>query len=420
MLSNFELKIILRLLYHSNKHNFISVINILALLGTALGVMTLIIVMSVMNGYESQFMKKISGVNGDYTITTPKHEIEKYNEAVDKLQDLSFVKYAAPILNGQAIVQHQKKVTGVMVKGVDEKLFFKKPIIMQSCINCENIKPSSFSNDHIYIGTTLADSLEVKVGDQIKLMTPKIKRTLIGSIARMKTFEIAGILDLGWHEYNAGIVYINMNVAQKLFIDGNFASEIEVVTFNHKNKSQQIAMMQNTLATVTKDNIVVSDWLSSNKSFMDALKVERNTMFFILMLIILIAAFNIVSGLTMLIKEKFKTIAILRALGASRLSIIKIFISVGFLLGLVGTIAGTILGVLFVNNINLIKNFLEYYLDITLFDPVIYLLTYLPSEPKVNEIVSIIVTAMTLSLLATIYPSWLAANQQPDEALRHE
>jgi len=122
----------------------------------------------------------------------------------------------------------------------------------------------------------------------------------------------------------------------------------------------------------------------------------------------------------MLIKEKFKTIAILRALGASRLSIIKIFISVGFLLGLVGTIAGTILGVLFVNNINLIKNFLEYYLDITLFDPVIYLLTYLPSEPKVNEIVSIIVTAMTLSLLATIYPSWLAANQQPDEALRHE
>ena len=170
----------------------------------------------------------------------------------------------------------------------------------------------------------------------------------------------------------------------------------------------------------SNDKIIIGDWLTNNKSFMDALKVERNTMFFILTLIVIIAAFNIVSGLTMLIKEKFKTIAILRALGASRQSIIKIFISVGFLLGLIGTLTGTLLGIAFVNNINSIKQFIESYLDITLFDPVVYFLTYLPSEPKTDEIISIITTAMILSLLATIYPSWLAAKKQPDEALRYE
>ena len=221
-------------------------------------------------------------------------------------------------------------------------------------------------NNQIYIGTALANALEVQVGDKIKLMTPKFTQTLVGAIAKIKTFEISGIFDLGWHEYNSGIVYINMNIAQRMFIDGKFASEIEVTTFHHNNKQQQIDTIQNTLESIINDKIIIADWLRNNRSFLDALKVERNTMFFILTLIVIIAAFNIVSGLTMLIKEKFKTIAILRALGASRQSIIKIFISVGFFLGLIGTVTGTLLGITFVNNINSIKDFISLYLNITL------------------------------------------------------
>ena len=211
MLSNFELKIIFRFLSQTGRYKFIGLVNMLAVTGIALGVMTLIIVMSVMNGYETQFMQKLLGVNGNYTITTRNNEVHNYDEAVQKIKQLSFVNYTAPILNGQAIIQHDKKTTGVMVKGVEESLFFAKPIIKNNL----NTKSSVLQNNHIYIGAVLADSLSLKVGDNIQILTPKFTQTLFGAIAKMKTFEVAGIFDLGWHEYNAGIVYININTAQK-------------------------------------------------------------------------------------------------------------------------------------------------------------------------------------------------------------
>ncbi|WPX96013.1 lipoprotein-releasing ABC transporter permease subunit [Candidatus Bandiella euplotis] len=411
MIKSFEWKIAKKYIGYHN--HFISLVSYLATLGIALGVMTLIIVMSVMNGYEVELIKKILGINGHISISSYEHKIGDYNKLIQKVKDIPGVTYAAPLVTGQALAESNGASTGVLVRGMDMDSLNKKPIMHHVFAGAQ----MTFEKNEILIGRSLAKNLNLNVGDKIRLMIPKLEATVLGVIPRLKTFYVAGVFDVGMYEYNASTVFIPLHTAQILFERGDFVSEVEVI-INDPKKIDKIKM--DILNTSQDQDLLLTDWGLANQSLIAALKVERTTMFFILVLIIMIAAFNIISGLTMLVKEKYKSIAILRAIGVSRASIIKIFILTGVFLGGLGTLGGVVLGSIFLMNINRIKQILESATGTTLFDPMIYFLTSLPSEPDVGEIISIVAVAVLLSFFATIYPAWKAANMLPAEALRYE
>ena len=411
MIKAFEWKIAKRYIGFSN--NFISLVSYLATIGIALGVMTLIIVMSIMNGYEVELIKKILGINGHITISNHEYKLDHYDKLIQKVENISGVKYVAPLITGQALAEKNGNSTGVLVRGMSLDSLNKKPIMQKAFI----AKTTDFKTNEILIGNILAKNLNLNIGGTLRLFVPKLETTVLGSIPRIKTFHIAGIFDLGMHEYNASTVFIPLKTAQILFEKGNSISEVEVIVENAKKVDE---VKKNIISNLPDQDLLLTDWGLANQSLITALRVERNTMFLILMLIIMIATFNIISGLTMLVREKYKSIAILRAIGASRSSIIKIFVLSGVFLGLLGTSVGAILGIVFVMNIESIKQTLELAIGINLFDPMIYFLTSLPSEPNINEIVSIVVVAMLMSLLATIYPAWKATKMLPADALRYE
>ena len=413
MIKSFEWKIAKRYIGLNNK--FIALVSYLAAIGIALGVMTLIIVMSVMNGYEVELIKKILGINGHITISNYEYRIDNYDKLIQKVEDIPGVRYTAPLVTGQALAENKGNSTGILVRGMDLNSLNRKPIMKKAFLKKD--EKAGFSTNEILIGSSLSKNLKLGIGDKIRLVVPKLETTVLGSIPRIKTFYVAGIFDVGMYEYNASTVFIPLKTAQILFEKGNSISEVEVIVDNAKKVDE---VKESILNSLPNQDLLLTDWGLANQSLIAALRVERNTMFLILVLIIMIAAFNIISGLTMLVKEKYKSIAILRAIGASQLSIIKIFVLSGTLLGFLGTSAGAMIGTVFVINIEYIKRILESVTGITLFDPMIYFLTSLPSEPNINEIISIVVVAMLMSLLATIYPAWKAAKMLPADALRYE
>jgi lipoprotein-releasing system permease protein len=413
MIKNFEWKIAKRYIGYNNK--FISLVSYLATIGIALGVMTLIIVMSVMNGYEVELVKKILGINGHITVSKYDQKISNYNELIGYIKNIKNVEYVAPLITGQALAESNKNSTGVLVRGMNFDSLNKKAI-MQDAFIVKN-EQSKFDKNEIYIGNALAKNLGLHLGDKMRLIVPKFDATILGAIPKIKTFYISAIFDVGMYEYNASTVFIPIDTAQLLFNTNKSITEIEIILDNVKNIEK---VKRAIIKDIPDQDILITDWGLANQSLINALRVERNTMFLILVLIIMIAAFNIISGLAMLVKEKYKSIAILRAIGASRSSIIKIFVLAGAFLGFVGIMSGSIFGILFVINIERIKQILESTTGATLFDPMIYFLTSLPSEPDVAEIISIVAISMLLSLLATIYPAWKAAKMLPAEALRYE
>ena len=413
MIKSFEWKIAKRYIGLNNK--FIALVSYLAAIGIALGVMTLIIVMSVMNGYEVELIKKILGINGHITVSNYEYKINNYDKLIQKVEDIPGVRYTAPLVTGQALAENKGNSTGILVRGMDLNSLNRKPIMKKAFLKKD--EKAGFSTNEILIGSSLSKNLRLGIGDKIRLVVPKLETTVLGSIPRIKTFYVAGIFDVGMYEYNASTVFIPLKTAQILFEKGNSISEVEVIVDNAKKVDE---VKESILNSLPNQDLLLTDWGLANQSLIAALRVERNTMFLILVLIIMIAAFNIISGLTMLVKEKYKSIAILRAIGASQLSIIKIFVLSGTLLGFLGTSAGAMIGTVFVINIEYIKRILESVIGITLFDPMIYFLTSLPSEPNINEIITIIIVAMLMSLLATVYPAWKAAKMLPADTLRYE
>ena len=413
MIKNFEWKIAKRYIGYNN--HFISLISYLATIGIALGVMVLIIVMSVMNGYEVELIKKILGINGHISISTYNNKISNYNNYIDKIKSNQNVKFIAPIVTGQALAEGNHNSTGVLVRGMEFQSLNQKPIMKDAFILKND--QANFQLNEIYVGNALAKNLRLHLGDKVRLIVPKFDNTILGTMPKIKTFYVAGIFDVGMYEYNASTVFIPIKTAQLLFDLNNSITEIEVIIDNIKNIKK---VKESIFKSIVDQSILITDWGAANQSLISALRVERNTMFIILIFIIMIAAFNIISGLTMLVKEKYKSIAILRAIGMSRISIIKIFVLAGAFLGFIGILTGSVLGIVFVINIDSIKGVLESLTGATLFDPMIYFLTSLPSEPDFNEIISIVFITMIISLFATIYPAWKAANMLPSEALRYE
>lgn len=413
MIPKYEWLIAWRYLKSKQKDSFISVISAFSLAGIALGVATLIIVMSVMNGYEVELIKRIIGINGHLTINRESGDIYDYDAYVREISKIEGVEFSAPMITGQGMASHEAASSGVMVRGMRASDVMEKPALEGA------IKFGSIYHDkanEVIIGVTLARKLGVKMGDKIKLISASSDVTILGTMPRIKTYEVVGLFDVGMYEYNASTVFMPLEAAQNYFDHEDAVTDIEIILSNHKLTD----IVTNEIAVLRDDRMMVVDFSKSNEQLVAALTVERNVMFLILTLMVLVAAFNIISSLIMLVKDKSKSVAILRTIGLSKASVLRIFIICGSFIGVTGSAIGGILGVMFASNIENIRSFLEGLTGTNLFDPMIYYLTKLPASLEFSNVASIISMSMLLSFLATIYPAWRAAKLMPAQALRYE
>jgi lipoprotein-releasing system permease protein len=398
------------------KEGFISVIAVFSFVGIMLGVATLIIVMSVMNGFRAELIDRMLGMNAHITVYNKSGEIRNYNDEVDKIAKIEGVEYADVIVEGQVMASAKGNSTGAVVKGIKEEDLKKKALVIDNFSG--NIE--EFNNtDSVIIGYGLARALNINIGNEIKLIAPEVNNTMIGAIPRMKTYKVIGFFESGMYEYDNTTIFMPLEAAQIHFKHKDAVTGIEVMTkdVNNVNKvSYQLWKMYQS----KPDEFTIVDWQQANASFLGALKVERNVMFIILTLIILVAAFNIISSLIMLVNDKSKNIALLRTMGATKASVMRIFFICGSTIGVTGTIFGSLLGVSFSSNIQAIKAFLEKLTGVNLFDPTVYFLSNLPSEIFLSDVILVITMAIGLSFLATLYPSYKATKQNPAEVLRYE
>ena len=416
MFSKLEFLIAFRYLRSKRKEGFISITAIFSFVGIMIGVATLIVVMSVMNGFRYELVNRILGVNAHLTVYSSNHKISNYAEILSEIQKIPGVEFANPIVESQAMLSSPKKNAGGLVKGLKVDDLKNKKLISEN-ITAGNIEALSDRNS-ILIGSAVAQNMGLKVGDNLKLISAETSQTLIGAIPRIKTYQVGGVFDSGMYEYDSSTIFMNFEMAQTHFRFSEAASGIEVFV-RDPNKLDE--MKDDFYQLLLKyPDLYAMDWQQSNSGFIDALKVESTVMFLILTLIILVAAFNIISSMIMLVNDKNKNIALLRTLGMSKFSVMRIFLICGSSIGFVGTFLGFLIGVLFSNNINSIKMWLESMANISLFNPMVYFLSTLPAKVFVSDVVLIVGMALVISFLATLYPAYRASKSNPAEILRYE
>lgn len=392
---------------------FVSVIAGFSFLGIMLGVATLIIVMSVMNGFRAELVSRILGLNGHMNVYSQTGPLKDYMSLVDRLEKIEGVESVRPMVEGQVLISVNGAASGAIVRAMTREDFATKPIISDSIIEGEL---TNFSGQKVAIGTNLSKRLNLTIGDNITLLAPKGKVSPFGTIPRSRTYSIGLIFDVGMYEYNNGFIFMDLTSAQQFFRLPNAVNSIEVMASNEEVADK---IKDNLIATVG-NQAGIYDWRESNSSFLNALAVERNVMFLILTLIIVVAAFNIISSMIMLVKDKGKDIAILRTMGATQMNMLKIFTLTGASIGFGGTIFGAGLGIAFASNIERIRQFLESLTGTELFAAEIYFLSQLPAVIDWHDISVIVGMAFLLSIGATIYPAWRASRLDPVEALRYE
>jgi lipoprotein-releasing system permease protein len=410
----FERMMAFRYLRARKSESFVSVISAFSFLGIMLGVATLIIVMSVMNGFRAELTDRVLGLNGHINVVGQSGTITSYQDWPVILSQIEGIDIVLPQIERQALFSVEGASTGVMVRGISQKNFNAKPVLKDSLI----YGSMSTFNDGIglIIGKELAERYRLYPGDEVVLLSPQGKASPFGTIPRSRKFEISAIFDVEMYEYNQGFVFMPLNAAQQFFDLKNAVNTIEIFTADPQQTPRYLESILQRIPPTMR----AYDWRESNGSFFNALQVERNVMFLILTLIILVAAFNIVSSMIMLVKDKARDIAILRTIGASRRSMLKVFILVGGMIGIAGTAAGAILGIGFAANIEAIRQWLQALTGTELFSAEIYFLTKLPAKVDWMEVLSVILMALTISLLATLYPAWRAAKLNPVEVLRYE
>jgi lipoprotein-releasing system permease protein len=412
--SPFEWMLSLRYLRARRKEGFISVIAGFSFLGIMLGVATLIIVMAVMNGFRHELLDKILGLNGHLLIQPLEKPLTDWEEVAARISAVKGIKLAAPIVEGQALASSPFNAGGVLVRGIRLKDLEGLPSIVN------NIKQGTLSGwddgQGVAIGRRLADQLSLHAGDNITLVAPKGAVTPMGTTPRIKVYKIAAVFEIGMSEYDSAMVFMPLTEAQAYFNRAGDVTAIEVYTDN----PDKVDQYRKAVMAAAQRPIFMIDWRQRNATFFNALQVERNVMFMILTLIVLVAALNIVSGLIMLVKDKGQDIAILRTMGATQGAIMRVFLITGAAIGVVGTIVGFLLGVVVCLNIETIRQFLSWLTSTELFSPELYFLSHLPADMDTGETTAVVVMALTLSLLATLYPSWRAARLDPVEALRYE
>ena len=413
MFSPFERMMAGRYLRARKAEGFVSVIAGFSFLGIMLGVATLIIVMSVMNGFREELVGRILGLNGHLNVYGQNGPIYNYMAMVDKIENTAGVSSVRPMIEGQVLVSVNGAASGAMVRGVSREDFATKPILSDG-IEAGNL--TDFAENHVAIGSEMARRMNVKIGDSITLLSPKGKATPFGTVPRSGSYIVSLIFDVGMYEYNNGFVFMPLESAQKFFQMEDGVNTLEIMA----NSPMNIERVKQDVIFAVKDDAKVYDWRDANKSFINALNVERNVMFLILTLIIIVAAFNIISSMIMLVKDKGKDIAIMRTMGASRSMMLKIFILTGASIGFAGTFGGALLGILFATNIESIRRFLENLTNTELFSDEIYFLSKLPAIIEWQEVTTVIGMALVISIAATIYPAWRASRLDPGEALRYE
>jgi lipoprotein-releasing system permease protein len=415
--SKLEFLIAFRYLKAKRSEGFISVIAIFSFVGIMIGVATLIVVMSVMNGFRYELVERILGINSHLTIYSKDGEIKNYQQVIDDLNKISDLEYSNPIIESQVMLSANKKAVGGLVKAVKIDDLKHKDLIVNNIIR-GSIESISQKNE-VLIGVGLSNNLRLDIGDEFKIISSESNSTILGTIPRIKTYIVGGIFQSGMHEYDASTVFMNFKTAGIHFRVRSAASAIEIFGANPTEISN-LKFQIFDLLSQSFPNLYVIDWQDANAGFIDALKVERTVMFFILTLIILVAAFNIISSLIMLVGDKKRNIACLRTMGMSKSSVMRIFLICGSLIGTAGTLIGLAIGLLFSANINNIKQFLENLTDTQLFNPAIYFLSTLPSRIFLSDVLLITIMALILSFLATIYPALKASKANPAEILRYE
>ncbi len=414
MFSAFERLVAMRYLRARRQEGFISVIAGFSLLGIGLGVATLIIVMSVMNGFRHELMGRILGLNGHLTVSANAASFDDFDNIAGLVKAVEGVVSVTPIVDGQVMVAAGTNAVGALVRGLRPEDIRGRAII------AGNIRSGSLDRfqgpDVVAIGQRMAERMNLPIGGKVTLISPQGTTTVLGTVPRMKTYEVVAVFEVGMFEYDSSFVFMPLEAAQLFFRHKNAVTDIEIMVADPGQVTPVARAIQESLGTGFR----LLDWQRANSSFFTAIQVERNVMFLILTLIILVAAFNIISGQIMLVKDKGRDIAILRTMGATRGMILRIFLLSGASIGIVGTGAGVLIGLLFCNNIEGIRRWLEGLTNTKLFAEEIYFLSKLPAIVDPVEVASIVAMALGLSLLATIYPSWRAARLDPVEALRYE
>jgi lipoprotein-releasing system permease protein len=412
----FEWMIAARYLRAKRKESFISIISLFSLIGIALGVATLIIVMSVMNGFRVELLRSILGLTGHVTIQSQMGPMADYAAATNRIYKVPGVVQALPVLDGEVMASNTtiNANAGVVVRGVRASDLPKLPSVSDS-LRAGALKDFD-GDDVVIIGAGLARQLRIPVGGQITLIAPKGNVTPFGTTPRIKTYHVISTFKVGNVLYDDHYIFMPLAEAQLYFDYGDTVSGIEVMVTEPEN---DLAMIPALLKAAGPTSRAVP-WQNLNVQLFEAIKVEANVMFLILSLIILVAALNIVSGLTMLVKDKSGDIAILRTMGATRGAVMRVFFIAGASIGVAGTLIGFGIGVLFCANIENIRQFLSKITGTTLFDPTIYFLSRMPAQMDPGEVTAVVIMALTLTFLATLYPSWRAAKLDPVEALRYE
>ncbi len=410
MISNLEKEITLRFLKARKKDGFLNVISIFSFIGISLGVAVLIIVMSVMNGFRTELINKIIGFNSHLTIKSYDQIIDKSKIDSGTLKSIS--KNVLFSNSGEAIILKNQTSKGIVLRGYLSNDFSKLEIIKN-----KNFKGNKLNLDknYISIGNELSISLNLKIGDEITILSPSGVQTIIGSMPKQKTFTVTSIFNSGLAEFDNNIALINLSTLEDFFGFEKEQRNLEVYLKDPKNIEKQKHEFQKIY-----DQEFVYSWADMNSSLFSALKVERNVMFIILSLIIIVAAFNIISGLTILVKNKTKDIAILKSIGVLNKSIVKIFFLIGVIIGTSATIFGIFLGVTFSLYVENLRQFLSSTFNISLFPEEIYFLSKMPSEINLKSIVIISICSILITIVVSIFPALKAAKLDPIKALKYE
>ncbi|NVK35779.1 MAG: lipoprotein-releasing ABC transporter permease subunit [Rhodobacteraceae bacterium] len=403
-----------RYLRSRRRETFISVIAGFSFVGIMLGVATLIIVMAVMNGFRSELLTKILGINGHLLVQPIDSPLTDYKEVATRIEDLPDVVSAMPFVEGQALVSGPSGNLGGLVRGLMQTDLQRVPLISENIIN--GSMDDFDAGSGILIGSRMAQKLGVTRGDMVTITIPRGNVTPMGVTPRSKGYPVSAIFEIGMSEYDSSFAFMPFLEAQEYFNMDGQATGVEVYVLDPDRIDGLGSLIENSI----ERSAYVTDWRQRNVTFFSALEVERNVMFIILTLIVLVAALNIISGLIMLVKDKGRDIAILRTMGATKGSIMRVFLITGASIGFVGTIAGFLLGLLVCLNIESIRQFVSWLTSTQLFDPTLYFLSKLPADLDSGETVTVLVMALVLSLLATLYPAWRAARLDPVEALRYE
>jgi lipoprotein-releasing system permease protein len=417
MFGAFERAVAGRYLRARKGERFVSIIAIFSLVGIALGVATLIVVTSVMSGFQTELVARFLGVNGHVTIAAYAGQaLDNYEDLTKRIRALSGVNSALAMLDGQVLLTTPTNAsTGALVRGISQDDLKSLHRISDHIV--EGSLDDFNGDDALAIGVSFAELYRVQVGDLLTLISPQGAATPFGTVPRVRAYKVVAIFDAGLHEYNTAVVFLPLPAAQIYFMKPGTVTQIEI-RMNDPDQVDQLAPKLGPL--LTGRQVQVRDWRHANDVILSVLQVQKDTMFIVLGMIVLVAAFNVVSSLIMLVKDKRADIAVLRTIGASSGSVQRIFIMCGAFVGVAGTVIGTIIGVLICRNIIEIQRVIEHLTGGQVFDASVFMLSTLPNTVDWGDVARVVGLGLALSVLATLYPSWRAARTDPVEALRHE